>query len=513
MVIVVADDPQGWSSTQGEEDSRFISRLVHLPTLEPSSPQECKDFTKLAFKLSEQLGIPILIRLTTRVAHQGGIVKLGKITKKDVKPKFEKEIERFNLLPPNTVPKHKELHKKLEKLKTLIRKSNLNIVLNSNPKAKIGIITIGSAFNYVMDALEDLGIKLPVLKLSVSFPIPEKIISSFIRRLREVLIVEELDGIIEDEVRKIAKEVNPKIKIHGKNYLPFAGELREEHVIGALTKITKKRYRFSLKKHREKFEKLKIPKRTPMLCPGCPHRATFYAAKKAAGKDAIFVGDIGCLLLGMPKPLETNNFFFSMGASMGLAHGIKKVTNQKIIAFIGDSTFFHAGIPGLINMTFNKSNPLIIVLDNRITAMTGHQPHPGSGFTATLEETKPLSIHEIAKACGIENVKTLDPYNIKEMENAIKEFLKNDKCSVIVARRECRLMFVRKAKRQGIKLPTFEIDQERCKKCGICVKEFGCPAIKREGNVYYIDKALCNGCGVCAQICPNDAIRPSRLEK
>ncbi len=503
MVIVVADDPQGWSSTQGEEDSRYLAKLAHIPLLEPSSPQECKDFTKKAFEISEKLGIPILIRITTRVAHQGGIVKLGKIEKRGVVAKFEKDLKRFNLLPPRTVPKHRELHKKLEEFKELAK--DLNKTFNEND-SKFCIITVGSAFNYVMDALEDLNLKVPVLKLCSSFPLNEDLIKKFTNGREKVLIVEELDGFLEDEVRKVIKG----LEIHGKDLIPFAGELREEHVIKALEKLTGKKFKIDMCLHKEKVESLSIPERTPMLCPGCPHRATFFAAKRAAGKDTIFIGDIGCLLLAMPKPVETNDLFFCMGASMGLAHGLKKVTNQKVIAFIGDSTFFHAGIPGLINIVFNKSNPLVIVLDNRITAMTGHQPHPGTGKTALGEETKALDIEEIAKACGFENVKTIDPYNLEEMEETIKKFLNSGKPSLIVARRACRLMFLREARKKGIKLPKFEIDEEKCNKCGICVKEFGCPAIKFENGRYFIDETLCNGCGVCTKVCPVGAIRLKR---
>jgi len=297
------------------------------------------------------------------------------------------------------------------------------------------------------------------------------------------------------------------LKIYGKDVLPKVGEFTEEIVLQAISKITGKKLYYSFKKYSEKYKKIKMARRFPLMCPGCPHRATFYAAKSVAGKDAIFAGDVGCYILGIFPPLETQDFIFSMGASESVAHGMKKVGNKKVIAFIGDSTFFHAGIPGLINTVFNKSNPLIIVLDNRITAMTGHQPHPGVGKTGMGEETKTILIEDIAKACGVENVKVVDPYNYKQTTDAIKEFLNKDTVSVIVAKRECRLLTVRKMRKEGIKIPVFEIDQEKCNKCGICLNDLACPAISLEKGKYKIDKSLCWGCAVCAQICPPKTIQ------
>lgn len=245
------------------------------------------------------------------------------------------------------------------------------------------------------------------------------------------------------------------------------------------------------------------------MCPGCQHRATFYAAKVAA-PNAVYGGDIGCYMLGMFPPIDTSDFIFAMGASEGVIHGINKSTDQKTIAFIGDSTFFHAGIPALINAVYNKSNPLIIILDNRATAMTGFQPHPGTGRTGMGEETKQLLIEDIAKACGVENVKVVDPFNMNEMIATIKEFLQKDKVSVIVAKCECQLLAVRKKRKEGIAIPKFEIDKTICTKCGKCLYEFGCPAIIEENNVFRIDRELCIGCAICAQVCPVKAIRMSK---
>jgi len=506
FVIVVADDPNCWSSGQSEQDGRYYSRMGHIPMIEPSNPQECKEFTKFAFRLSEKFKMPVLLRLTTRVSHTKGIVRLEKISKGKTKGKFDKNAYRLRNFPPYLMDVHKELHEKLEKLRQISEKTELNLIFNSG-KSEIGIITFGASFNYVMDSLDILDLKLPVLKLGITYPLPEKKIKDFIKGLKTVFIVEELEAVVEENVRELAKDVTPQIKIRGKDLLPVVGELNVEKVLAALMKITGEKIEFDLKKHFDLFKKLKIPVRKPMLCPGCPHRATFYAAKAATDSDTVFGGDVGCYILGVFPPLDTQDFVFSMGASEGVVHGIKKVTGQKAIAFIGDSTFFHAGLPGLVNTVYNKSNPLVIVLDNRITAMTGHQPNPGMGKTGMGEDTKSISIEDAAKGLGVRTVKTINPYNVKEMIQTIKEFLNKPETSVIVAKAECRLLTIRKARREGTNLPVFEIDPNRCKGCEACLVQLGCPAITRGKGVCRIEKDLCNGCSVCFQVCPNQAVR------
>jgi indolepyruvate ferredoxin oxidoreductase alpha subunit len=507
MVVVVSDDPSCHSSGQSEEDTRPFARIAHLPMLEPANAQECKDFTKKAFELSEKFKIPVFIRLTTRVSHMRSVIKLGKIIKGKTKGKYIKDIKYRNF-PPYIMETHEELHAKLEKLKKLSEKSEMNVFVNKNVKSKNGIIVSGVSFDYVMDALNDLRLKLPVLKIGFSYPLPDKKTKRFIKKFKSVLVVEELESILEDYVHILAKDVNPKLKVFGKSHLPESGEYNEELVVNALSKITGKKPRINLIAHKKKYQKIKMSKRFALMCPGCPHRATFYAAKLATkGMDVVYGGDVGCYILGLYPPLETQDFMFSMGASEGIVHGINKVSNQKTIAFLGDSTFFHAGMPGLANIVFNKSNPLVIVLDNRITAMTGHQPNPSVGITGMGEETKVIAIEDIAKAMGVENVKVVDPFAVKLMINTIKEFLKEGKASVIVAKRECQLLAVRKKRKKGIKIPKFEIDQTKCKKAGICLHQFACSAIYFERGAYKINKNICTGCGVCAQICPNKAIR------
>ncbi|MCP8313754.1 MAG: indolepyruvate ferredoxin oxidoreductase subunit alpha [archaeon] len=509
MVIVVADDPSCWSSAQSEQDSRYYARLAHMPMLEPSDSQECKDFTKIAFDLSEKFSIPVLLRTTTRVNHGRGVVTLGKIVEGKKRGEFKKDSIKFRNFPPYIMETHEELHKKLDEIRKISEEIDINFSLNEGSRSSLGVVTSGVAFNYTMDAFYDLKLNLPILKLGLTYPISEDKIRNFIRNLESVLIIEEIEPILEESVSALAKDVNPELRLYGKKdgHLPRSGELTEGSVILTIGKITGIRLEYDPIAQKEEYKKLNIARRLPLMCPGCPHRASFFATKSVVGEDAVFGGDIGCYILGIYPPFETQDFVFSMGASEGLIHGIKKVSDQKAIAFIGDSTFFHAGIPALINTVYNISNPLIIILDNRSTAMTGHQPHPGVGITGMGEKSKAINIEDVVRACGVENVMVVDPFNIKEMEEAVRDSLQKDNVSVIVAKRECQLIAIRRKKREGIIIPKFGIDQNLCDGCGICLYQFGCPAIYMDNNKFFIDRDLCTGCAVCVRICPKRAIR------
>ena len=436
LVLVVADDPGCWSSAQSEENTRAFAYLAHIPILEPSDPQECKDFVKFAFELSEKLKIPVMIRETTRVALQSAPVKLGKIREGKRKAHFVKNPHQFSTMPPRVLEMKKELLEKIEKIREISEKSSLNQLFRgpSSGSSKRGIITSGVSFLYVMEALNELNLKIPVLKLGFFYPLPEKKIKEFIKNLKKVLIVEELEAYLEKEVERISKTVNPKLKIFGKNLIPEIGELKPEMVTFALAKFSGKKYQILDTKY-----KIPIPKRFPQLCPGCPYWFVFSTIKRIAPKGTIFGGEIGCYMLAAYPPHFLQDYLFCMGSSTSIAHGIKKTTGQKVIAFVGDSSFFHAGIPALINTVYNKSNPLIIIMDNRTTAMTGHQPHPGA--PAKDHEIK---IEDIVKALGVKYVKTIDPINVKEFEKTLKEFLKKKEVSVIIARRPCVQIIKRK---------------------------------------------------------------------
>ena len=306
----------------------------------------------------------------------------------------------------------------------------------------MGVITSGISYLYVKEVLEELKLDLPILKLGFFHPLPEKKIQKFIKDLKEVLIVEELEPYLEKEIKILAKENNCKLKVFGKNVLPITRELSSEKIALALSKITGKK----LSIINTSIVTPILPKRFPRLCDGCPYWLVFSAIKKIAPKETIFGGDIGCYMLAGFPPHNIQDYLLCMGSSIGIAHGIKKNTNQTLIALSGDSTFFHSGIPALINAVFNKSNPLIIIMDNRITAMTGHQPNPGMGKTGMGEDVEEIKIENIVKACGVKNVKVIDPIKIKELEAAIKNFLNKKEVSVIIARRMCTY-WAKKAKK------------------------------------------------------------------
>jgi len=444
MVIVVADDPSCWSSAQTEQDSRAYAYLSHIPMLEPADPQECYDFTKLAFEISEKFNTPVILRTTTRVNHQKMLVDFEEAEKSGDKQfkkgEFVKNPKQFCTMPPRVLEMKKELLEKIEKIKYFAENSPINKLTGSSALAKFGIITSGVAHLHALEILEQMDLKVPILKLGFFSPLPEQKIKKFIKGFKKVLIIEELDGYVEREVRAFAKEANPKIQILGKDVLPATGELDSGKIGLALAKITGKKFKLSNVDASIKNP----PRRYPKLCQGCPHLYTIAALKRIA-PDAIFGGDIGCYMIAGYPPHNTQDFEFAMGAGLGISHGVSKSTNQKVITLMGDGTFFHAGIPALINTVYNKSKPLLIVLDNRITAMTGHQNNPGMGKTLMGKDSEELQVADIAKACGVKNVKVLDPSNIQELDATIKEYLAKDEVSVIVCKLICALLARRQA--------------------------------------------------------------------
>ncbi|MCX6723853.1 MAG: indolepyruvate ferredoxin oxidoreductase subunit alpha [Candidatus Staskawiczbacteria bacterium] len=437
MVIVVADDPSCWSSAQTEQNSRAYAYLSHIPMLEPADPQECYDFTKLGFEISEKFNTPVILRTTTRVNHQKMIVDFeephsAKATRGD----FVKNPKQFCTMPPRVLEMKAELLEKTEKISAFAEKSSvLNKVSGRRTSPQLGIITSGVAHLHTLEALDEMQLSAPVLKLGLFYPLTEKKIAKFIKGLKKVLIVEELDGYLEKEIKAIAKEANPKLQIFGKDLLPVIGELDTGKIELALSKITGKKFTLS----KESASIAKAPRRYPKLCQGCPHLYTIAALKRIA-PNAVFGGDIGCYMIAGYPPHNTQDYEFAMGAGLGISHGVSKATGQKVISLMGDGTFFHAGIPALINTVYNKSSPILIVLDNRITAMTGHQNNPGMGKNLMGKDAEELQIADIAKACGVKNVKVLDPSNIKELDATIKEFLEKDEVSVIVCKLICALL-------------------------------------------------------------------------
>jgi len=362
-------------------------------------------------------------------------------------------------MPPRVLEMKKELLEKIEKIRKISENSDLNKIYKGQTPVKsgLGIITSGISYLYVTEALKELELKLPVLKLGFIYPLPEKKIKNFIKNFKKVLIVEELEPYLEREIKILAKDVNPELKIYGKEgepieggriwkerkaILPQIGELKPEYVLLAVARFSGKKLKFNFKRHLEKFEKIKIPPRPPIFCPGCPYWFIFSAIKKVVDtKKVIFGGEIGCYMMAGHPVVNLQDYLYCMGSANGVAHGISKSTKQKVITFIGDSSFFHAGIPALINTVFNKSNPLIIIFENQTTAMTGHQPHPGIGKKPEENGVESLKIEEIVRACGVKNLKVIDQVTQqKAFQDTLKEFLEKDEVSVIVARHICALL-------------------------------------------------------------------------
>lgn len=445
-VIVVADDPSCHSSGQSEENTRGFANLAHIPILEPSDSEECKDFTKLAFEISDKFKIPIMVRTTTRVNHQSASMKFGKIKKTKNKAQFIKNYHQFVTMPPRILEMHKELLEKLEKIKNYAEKSGINKIYFPKNNAKAGIITSGVSFLHTIEALNYFNTEIPVLKLGIFYPLAEDKIKNFIKKLDKVLIVEELEPYLEEKVKEFAKDVNCKLKIWGKNVLPKIGEIKPEAGFNAIAKFSGKKYEIP------KTKTLPMPKRFPGLCVGCPYWAVFNGVKQAIKEagltkdDVIFGGGIGCYMLASFAPHQMQDYLFCMGASLGIAHGIKKAINdknqgkgdQKLIAFVGDSSFFHAEMPALANIVHNGSNPIVIIMDNQTTAMTGHQPYPGIEDSGTKEKGKKIKIEEVIRALGVENLEIIDaPNNYKEFVEAVKNYLQKDELAVIISRHPC----------------------------------------------------------------------------
>ena len=439
MVIFVADDPGCHSSAQSEENTRPFSVLGHLPMLEPSDAQECKDFTIEAFAISEKFGTPVIVRITTRTAHQRALVALGELApdrKINLKGEFVKDKRKYVTMMPRLHGMKKEMLAREEKLAQYFEKSKLNRVegVIKGKNQPLGIITSGIAYLHAQEAMEELGVVLPVLKLGMFHPLPEKKIRDFIKGLKKVLVLEEMEPYLEKRIQRLAKDANCKLEIRGVDWRPQVGEMKPEIAAEMIAKFTGKKY--TLPKFAPKFE---LPARPPQLCPGCPYWLVFAAVKKAVdtGK-VIFGGDIGCYMIGALPPHELYDYMFCMGSSIGIAHGIKKAAaDQKVIAFIGDATFFHSGIEGLLNAVYNGSNPLIIIMNNDITAMTGHQPHPDS-----VGAVHPIPIENMVLACGVkpENMKIIDQGQSEEFIAAVREFVDKPEVSVIIARRPCKFV-------------------------------------------------------------------------
>lgn len=512
FIVVVADDPSMHSS-QNEQDTRYYAELSRAPMLEPSDPNDAYSMVKEGFGLSEELKLPFLVRTTTRVAHIRSVVEFDELGQRNKSGEFEKNPVKWVPIPAYARIMHKELQAKLVKAREISEKSQFNRIIETGSNPKLSIITSGCAFNYVHDVAKEANLSLKIFKLGMTYPLPEKKIADFLKENTNVLIVEELDPYLEKSVRLIAQKEGINVNILGKmnGHFSLLYEYNPDIVKTELFKI--------LKLNEEKKEinvpVMELPSRPPVLCPGCSHRASYYAAKVALKKnkikDAIFPSDIGCYTLGVAPPASATDYLLCMGSSMGTGCGISKVTGKKVISYIGDSTFFHSGLLGLVNAYHNAHDLIAVILDNSTTAMTGHQPNPGITCTVDSQKAPGISIENLAKAMGIEFVKVVDPYKLDETVAVFSEALNRKGLSVIVSRRLCALVADREKRKKG-EWTAYTIKQKTCSKCHLCIKQYACPSFYTEGDKVFINANLCDGCGVCAQVCPTKSIEVKKDE-
>jgi indolepyruvate ferredoxin oxidoreductase alpha subunit len=493
MVILTADDPSAHSS-QNEQDNRIYSKLALLPMLEPSTPAEAKEMIKEAFDISEQLTLPVLFRTTTRINHARGIVPIGDIKETPKKCNFERDIKRFVNIPSNARTNRIRLLELNKKAAELSERSDLNFIEGTG---KTGVITSSVSYTYVKEWMKDVSI----LKLGFTNPLPEKKIAEFMKDKVKIIIVEELEPFLEDQIFRIAKENNISVKIHGKRSgdLPMAFEYTPD-VILSLNNIVK------VADKTEKLAKpaIELPPRPPTLCAGCPHRGMFHAVRKAVGrKPVVYSSDIGCYSLGAQAPFMMADLILCMGGGIGAAGGLSEVTDQKVIAFAGDSTFFHGGITPLASAVFNDHKFVTVILDNRATAMTGHQPHPGTGRKFGGRSTEPMDIEKLVKGLGIDQVETVDPYDIQASVEAMTRAIEYDGLSVVIAKQACPLELKRK---KTLESKMCIVNQDACRRCSICTSSIACPALMKKDGIVSIDKTQCIGCMMCGRVCPAGAI-------
>ncbi len=509
FVIINADDPFMFSS-QNEQDNRYYGKLSGLPVIEPSSIKEAKEMIAYAFDLSEELKEPVIFRTTTRINHSTASVEFGRMKKRVAKGSFTKDPFNCVTVPAVSRKLHVKLLKNMEKAETLSESSAYNFTAG---KGEFGIICNGVSYGYVTDALKDLNLenKVKVLRIGFSNPMPKNLIKNFLKDCKKALIVEEGEPYMEEAVKSYAQEAGLTLQIRGKG----------EDLLSRLYEFDPAMVRKCIEKYfgadysppaaTDLSDVPELPQRPPNLCAGCSHRATFYAVKKAAeGMETIYPTDIGCYTLGFLPPLSMGDFLICMGSSVGTSCGFSKVTDKKVISFIGDSTFFHSGIPGLINAVFNNHNFTLVILDNDITAMTGHQPNPGVDMgNFNLSGYGRVVIEDVVKALGVPHITVIRPYRIKKSIEAIKEALNFKGVSVIISKEMCTLYA--KSLKKPMGKPFYISD--KCKNHRVCVNELACPAFYLKDNKVNIDSVRCSGCSVCAQICPENAILPIRDKK
>jgi len=510
FVIVTADDPSMWSS-QNEQDNRLYGIHAYIPVFEPSDPGEAKELCKFAFEFSSRVKHPVILRTTTRLSHTRGPVTLGAIPKLTMRGKFTKKKE-YVLTPSNARKDRKAM---LLRWKRIMEEVNTIPFNRIEGEGKNLVITSGIAYTYVKEAITSgkVGDNWKILKLSTPYPVPRKLLLKALEDVEKVLIIEELEPVVEKEVKSVLYEEGINAETHGKDLIGLPYEMTHERVYNALRSLIDDE-KTSPPVTSDKKEIPSIPPRPPTFCPGCPYRPLFYAIRKYITKrklSYVAAGDIGCYALAHNPPYNLQDVIINMGGSIGTANGFAHVLNSTILAIIGDSTFFHTGIPPLVNAVWHKTPIITIILDNEITAMTGHQPSPttrGAGISESY-----ISLESVIKGLGINFVEIVDPFDVSQVENtlnaAIEYINRHKEPAVIIARRKCALSALRSLRKAGIKPPLFKVDLNKCVKCGTCYNAFACPAIyPDEDGRAHIDPSLCVGCGACTQVCPVNAIMP-----
>ena len=482
MVIAVADDA-GMHSSQNEQDSRHYARAAKVPMLEPSDSAEALAFAKRAYEISEEFDTPVILKMCTRVSHSQSLVELGERT--EVEKPYEKNIAKYVMMPGNAIRRHPVVEERTRKLTEFAETCDLNRVEMGG--TSMGVITSSTSYQYVKEVFGD---SVSVLKLGMVNPLPVKLILDFASKVDKLVVVEELDSIIEDHCRKLG------LKVWGKNVLPLEGEFSQNLVASKLGGTV----------HTGKTLEDAIPPRPPVMCAGCPHRGLFYTLNK---NKCTVLGDIGCYTLGAVAPLSAMDMTLCMGGSISGIHGFNKArgeeTEGKTVAVIGDSTFMHSGMTGLANIAYNQSNSTVIILDNSITGMTGHQQNPTTGYNIKGDPAGKIDLESLCKAMGFNRVRVVDPYDLKACDQAVKEELAANEPSVIISRRPCALL---KYVKHNAPLA---VNKDKCIGCKSCMK-IGCPAISIKEGKAWVDNTLCVGCGVCEQLCPVGAFESTGKE-
>ena len=478
MVIVVADDA-GMHSSQNEQDSRHHAIASKIPMLEPSDSAEAREFTMRAFELSEQFDTPVILKMCTRVAHSQSIVEPGERITPPVKP-YEKNIAKYVMMPGNAKRRHPLVEQRTRDLIAFAENCEFNRVEMAD--TSIGVITSSTCYQY---AKEVFGDKASVLKLGMINPLPEKLILDFAAKVDKLVVIEELDPIIENHCKQLG------LTVTGKDVLPMEDEFSQNLIAEKL----------GLPVPAGKKLEETMPPRPPVMCAGCPHRGLFYTLSK---NKCTVLGDIGCYTLGAVAPLNSIEMTLCMGASISSIHGFNKALGKeaegKTVAVIGDSTFMHSGMTGLANIAYNQSNSTVIILDNSITGMTGHQQNPTTGYNIKGDPAGKIDLESLCRAMGFEHIRVVDPYDLKQCDTVLKEELAIDAPSVIISRRPCALLKYVKHN------PPLKVDTDACRGCRSCMK-LGCPAISIKDKKAVIDNTLCVGCGVCQQLCAFDALK------